>query len=85
MILRPAGGLEKWVQDRVLHTVMHEHILADAARLSDEALDSRLKTLARGERDATVEVVGHLAELDGRRSFLGEGPGSVCTYCREVS
>jgi hypothetical protein len=25
-----------------------------------------------------------IAELDGRRSYLGEGPGSVCTYCREV-
>ena len=63
---------------------MHENILADAARLSDEALHSHLKLLALGEREATVEVVGHLAELDGRRSHLGEGPGSVCTYCRDV-
>ncbi len=63
---------------------MNENILADAARLSDEALHSKLKLLAVGEREATVEVVGHLAELDARRSHLGEGPGSVCSYCRDV-
>jgi hypothetical protein len=34
------------VHDRVLHTVMHENILATAARLSDGALLARLKSLA---------------------------------------
>jgi hypothetical protein len=63
---------------------MHENILASAARLSDDALHSRLKVLAIRERDATVELVGHLAELDGRKSHLGEGPGSLYTYCRDV-
>jgi hypothetical protein len=63
---------------------MHEHILAAAARLSDEALLARLKSLAVRERDATVELVGHLAELDGRRAHLGEGPGSLYAYCRDV-
>jgi hypothetical protein len=63
---------------------MNENILADAARLSDDALDSRLKSLSLGEREKTVELVAHLAELDGRRSYLGEGPGSVCAYCRDV-
>src|SRR6188768_3463401 len=63
---------------------MHENILADAHRLSDDALDARLKVLALGERGSTVEVVGHLAELDARRAYLGEGPGSVCAYCRDV-
>ena len=84
LILEPARGLKKWAHDPVLHTVMIESILRDAARLSDDALDSRLKVLALGERESTVEVVAHLSELDGRRSYLGEGPGSVCTYCREV-
>ena len=84
MILLPARAIEKCVQDAVLHTDMNENILADAARLSDEALHSKLKLLAVGEREATVEVVGHLAELDARRSHLGEGPGSVCSYCRDV-
>ena len=72
------------MHDRVLHTVMHENILATAARLSDEALHSSLKLFAGRERDATVELVGHLSELDGRRSRLGEGPGSLYTYCRDV-
>jgi hypothetical protein len=63
---------------------MHEHILAAAARLSDEALLARLKSLAVRERVATVELVGHLAELDGRRAHLGEGPGSLYAYCRDV-
>jgi hypothetical protein len=84
LILMPARALEKCVQAAVLHTDMNENILADAARLSDEALHSKLKLLAFGEREATVEVVGHLAELDSRRSHLGEGPGSVCSYCRDV-
>jgi hypothetical protein len=34
---------------------MHENILATAARLSDDALLARLKSLANRERDATVE------------------------------
>jgi hypothetical protein len=63
---------------------MHENILADAHLLSDDALHSRLKQLALGEREATIEVVAHLAELDARRAHLGEGPGSVCAYCRDV-
>jgi hypothetical protein len=72
------------VHDRVLHTVMHENILATAAGLSDDALHTRIKTLAIRERDATVELIGHLAELDGRRTHLGRGPGSLFTYCRDV-
>src|SRR5687767_8912434 len=63
---------------------MHENMLITAARLSDEALRERLKALANRERDATVELVAHLAELDGRRSHLGEGAGSLYSYCRDV-
>ena len=63
---------------------MHENILATAARLTDDALHARLKVFSLHERDATVELVGHLAELDGRQSRLGEGPGSLYTYCRDV-
>ena len=61
---------------------MNENILAAAARLSDDALIQRLKSLALRERDATVELVAHLAELHGRRNHLGEGPGSLYHYCR---
>jgi hypothetical protein len=84
LILAPARGLAQSVHERVLHTDMNENILADARQLSDEALDSRLKASALRDRDATVEVVALLAELDRRRSYLGEGPGSVCAYCRDV-
>jgi hypothetical protein len=63
---------------------MHENILATAAGLSDDALHARLKVFALRERDATVELVGHLAELDGRQTRLGEGPGSLYTYCRDI-
>ncbi len=63
---------------------MNEHILATAARLSDDALLARIRVLVIQERDATVELVAHLAELDGRQSHLGEGPGSVYKYCRDV-
>ena len=63
---------------------MHENILATAARLSDDALHARLKVLAARECDATVELVAHLSELDVRRIHLGQGPGSLFTYCRDV-
>ena len=63
---------------------MHENILASAARLSDDALHSHLKALANRECSATVELVGHLAELDGRQTHLGLGPGSLYTYCRDI-
>jgi hypothetical protein len=29
----------------------------------------------------TVELVAHLAELDARRLYLGEGYGSLFAYC----
>jgi hypothetical protein len=69
-------AIEKSVHDCVLHTVMHENILAIAARLSDDALLARLKVLSLRERDATVE-------LDARKTHLGEGPGSLFVYCRD--
>jgi hypothetical protein len=50
---------------------MHENILATPARLSNDALFARLKSLAIRERDATVELVAHLAELGGRCAFAG--------------
>lgn len=83
-VLRLARGLERSVQACVLHRVMHENILTNAARLSDEALLAHVASLARRERDATVELIGHLAELDGRKIHLGEGSASLYKYCRDV-
>lgn len=56
-------------------------LLADAARLSNPDLLNILRALAGAEREATVAVVAHLAELDRRRLYLGEGYGSLFTYC----
>lgn len=52
-----------------------------AAALSDNALLSHLRVLAGREREATADVVAHLAELDARRLYLGEGYGSLFVYC----
>jgi len=63
---------------------MNTNMLTAAARLSDDALETRLKLLAVRERDATVELVAHLAELLTRRKHVGEGWGSVYVWCRDV-
>ena len=63
---------------------MHENMLVTASQLSDSALLARVQALALSERDATVELVAHLSVLDRRRTYLGEGPGSVYKYCHEV-
>ena len=52
------------------------------ATLDTDALFARIKALALLERDATVELVAHLAELIGRRTDLGEGWGPVYEHCR---
>ena len=54
---------------------------AVAARLSDADLLRRVVVLAGLEREATVELVAHLAELDARRLYLAEGFGSLFSYC----
>ena len=40
--------------------------------------------LAGCEREATVDLITHLAELDKRRLYLGAGFSSLFTYCTEV-
>jgi hypothetical protein len=59
---------------------MHQ-LLSMAARLSDAELLRRVVVLAGREREATVELVGHLAELDARRLHLAQGDGSLFAYC----
>lgn len=53
-------------------------------RLSDDALVSRVKQLAAREREVTVTLIAHLAELDARRLYLAEGCSSLFTYCTQV-
>jgi hypothetical protein len=64
---------------------MNTNILALASRLSDHDLLARVGALAGKEREATVELVAHLAVLDARPAlFAAEGHGSLFTYCTEV-
>jgi len=55
--------------------------LTRAASLDDRDLLHCVVSLAGRERQATVELVGHLAELDARKLYLGEGYGSLFAYC----
>jgi hypothetical protein len=61
------------------------NILALASGLSDKDLLARVGVLAGKEREASVELVAHLAALDARPAlFAAEGHGSLFTYCTEV-
>jgi hypothetical protein len=52
-----------------------------ASRLSDAELLAAVARLARSEREATTSLVSHIAELDARRLYLGEGFSSMFAYC----
>lgn len=56
-------------------------LVADASRLPDRDLLAILAALAAAEREASASVVAHLAEVDRRRLYLGEGFGSLFTFC----
>ena len=59
----------------------HSRLLSMAARLSDAELRRRVLVLAGRERESTVELVAHLAELDERKLYPDEGFGSLFSYC----
>jgi hypothetical protein len=63
---------------------MKTYMLAFARSLSNQDLLDRLAVLAGNERHATVEVVVHLAELDTRDVYLGEGVTSLYRFCTEI-
>jgi hypothetical protein len=64
---------------------MNTNILALASGLSDQDLLRRIVMLAGNEREATVELVAHLAELYTRSSlYAAQGHGSLFTYCTDV-
>jgi hypothetical protein len=64
---------------------MNTNILTLASSLSDHDLLARIGVLAGREREATVELVAHLAELDTRPAlFAATGHGSLFTYCTGV-
>ena len=64
---------------------MNNSILVTASALSDQDLLARLETLAGKEREASVELVAHLAALDSRPAlFLAQGYGSLFSYCTQA-
>jgi HNH endonuclease len=58
--------------------------LADACRLDNLALVAQLAVLAQREREATVALVAHIAELETRDLHLRQGYSSLFVYCREA-
>ena len=58
--------------------------ITHASSLTDVQLLTAIPLLARGEREATVALIAHLAEFDARRLFQGEGFSSTFRYCLEV-
>jgi hypothetical protein len=64
---------------------MNSNILVTASTLSDEDLLARLEGLAGKERDASAELVAHLAALDSRQMlYAAQGYGSLFTYCTQA-
>jgi hypothetical protein len=59
------------------------NMFGTAAALTDEALLARVGVLASREREATVELVAHLAELETRQILVAEGY-SLFSYCTQV-
>jgi hypothetical protein len=53
-------------------------------QLTDAQLMVDVQVLAGSERHATAQLVAHLAELDRRRLYLGEGFSSLFAYCTGV-
>ena len=69
----------------VINRGMNTNMLALASRLSDHDLLERVVVLAVKEREASVELVAHLAELYARPSlYAAEGHGSLFSYCTRV-
>ena len=63
---------------------MKNQLFSIASRLTDQQLLVRVNDLARCEREATVNLVVCLAELDERKLYLGEGCASLFSYCVKV-
>ena len=52
--------------------------------ISDRDLLDAMQRVAANERNATVELLALLGEVDARKLYLGEGCASLFTYCTEV-
>ena len=58
--------------------------LSSIGQLSDHDLLARVHGAVAHERDATVQLVALLMELDARRLYLAEGCASLFAYCTQV-
>jgi hypothetical protein len=56
-------------------------LIVKTAALDDAHLLKRVESLALREREASVELIAHLAELDARRLHVAKGYGSLFVYC----
>src|SRR5258706_15345371 len=64
---------------------MNSNILVTASALADQALLARLEALAGKEREASVELLAHLAALDSRPALhAAQGYGSLFSYCTQA-
>ena len=63
---------------------MTTDLLATARALSDSELLACVGSWAGREREATAEVVAHVAELEVRKLHLRDGYGSLFVYCRDA-
>src|SRR5712692_10308407 len=64
---------------------MKTNILVTAAALSDQDLLAHLEVLASRDREPSVELVAHLAVLDGRPAlYAAQGYGSLFSYCTQA-
>jgi hypothetical protein len=64
---------------------MDTNILITASALSDQDLLARLEGLAGKEREASAELVAHLAALDSRQMlYAAQGHGSLFSYCTQA-
>src|SRR5207237_789213 len=64
---------------------METNIFATAVALSDKDLLARIDALATTEREATAELLGHLAALELHPSlYLAQGYGSLFEYCTQA-
>ena len=63
---------------------MNTNLLTIAAQLSDDALHVKLKLLAQGSRQTTVELIAHLAEFATRKLHRAQGPGRLFGYCTQI-
>jgi hypothetical protein len=59
-------------------------VLRSFRHLSNQELLAEVQLLVQRDRQATVQLIASLIELDVRRLYLGEGYSSLFTFCTQV-